>query len=381
MWDFTFCATTDCATTRTMLYLWVALGSLSLVLLFCWCAVRRQARFITPEDTSIVCGISRLGLICKLANVCGHPVPLVEAARFCFFPATGPTGVDGARDPRTVGGITSLKRIRDEKSSATLVVAFSGGATNKIGLARLEFRRMLSQYRGLDQLYVLDPTGMSFYEHNLRTFREQLASCLSPYAKVIFLGNCMGATAALRFSSLLQHSEDTVLAFNPEVTPASDPRCAFRVAACLSPSKTSRLRTTLEKAVTFTPAKIRLHVSNWPPERSQAMLLLEQSEEAVVFDVVYQDYDAAAAARSAAAVVDSSSASSSLPRVVRILHRECDHHGLLAKRLKGNGALRKILDEAVVERSETRRRNGDGSVHEYVKSENETSKNTKIATS
>lgn len=111
------------------------------------------------------------------------------------------------------------------------------------------------------------------------------------------------------------------------------------------------------------------------------MLLLEQSEEAVVFDVVYQDYDAAAAARSAAAVVDSSSASSSLPRVVRILHRECDHHGLLAKRLKGNGALRKILDEAVVERSETRRRNGDGSVHEYVESENETSKNTKIATS
>ena len=337
----------------------VTLGPLSLVLLFCWCAVRRQARFITPEDTSTVCGISRLGLICKLANVCGHPVPLVEAARFCFFPATGPAGVDGvdgvdgARDPRTVGGITSLKRIRDEKSSATLVVAFSGGATNKIGLARLEFRRMLSQYRGLDQLYVLDPTGMSFYEHNLRTFREQLASCLYPYAKVIFVGNCMGATAALRFSSLLQHSEDTVLAFNPEVTPASDPRCAFRIAACLSPSKTSRLRTTLEKAVTFTPAKIRLHVSNWPPERSQAMLLLEQSEEAVVFDVVYQDYDAAAAAaaaKSAAAMVDSSSASSSLlPRVVRILHRECDHHGLLAKRLKGNGALRKILDEAVAQ--------------------------------
>ena len=83
------------------------------------------------------------------------------------------------------------------------------------------------------------------------------------------------------------------------------------------------------------------------------MLLLEQSEEAVVFDVVYQDYDAAAAAaaaKSAAAMVDSSSASSSLlPRVVRILHRECDHHGLLAKRLKGNGALRKILDEAVAQ--------------------------------
>ena len=36
-----------------------------------------------------------------------------------------------------------------------------------------------------------------------------------------------------------------------------------------------------------------------------------------------------------------------LPRIVRILHRDCDYHGLLAKRLKGNGSLRRILDEAV----------------------------------
>jgi hypothetical protein len=339
----------------------VAVGSLALAFFFCWWAVRCQARFIRPDDTSTVCGISKLGIVCKLSNICGHSVPLVEAARFSFFPAedaedgaaapslSAPPGTNASQDPRA-GGITSLEHIRGNKSSDALIVAFSGGATNKIGLARLEFRRMLSQYKGLDQLYVLDPTGMSFYEHDIQTFQEQLVACLLPYSMVIFLGNCMGATAALRFSSMLQHPEDTVLAFNPEVDPASDSRTVFRVAGCLSPSKTSRLRSALENAVMATPAKIRIHASNWPPERNQAMLLLPSSagsskEEGVVFDTDYQDYQDYAAA--AVKCVSPSSSCSSLPRITRILHRECDHHGLLAKRLKKNGVLRTILDEAV----------------------------------
>ena len=348
----------------------VVVGVLLVVIVGVWCAVRRAARFVRPEDTSTVCGISRLGMICKLSNICGHPVPLIEAARFSFFPAVAADAdeADAAsllasmRDPRA-GGITSLERIRGAKRSSALVVAFSGGATNKIGLARLEFRRMLSKYKDLDQLYVLDPTGMSFYEHNIRDFQEKLAACLAPYKKIIFLGNCMGGTAALRFSALLRHPEDMVLSFNPEIDPARDSRRVFRIAAFLSPSTTSRLRAVLEKAVRDTPAKVRIHVSNWPPELNQAMLLLSSSsfsssssssvlspssskateandsdEQAAVFDLNYQNYqnyDAAAAE------------SPPLPRIVRILHRDCDYHGLLAKRLKGNGSLRRILDEAV----------------------------------
>ena len=320
----------------------VTVGSLILAIFSCCFAVRRKARLIVPEDTSTVCGISKLGMICKLSNVCGHPVPRVEAARFSFFPAATTDFCDDHAAPRPEkhqrgarsGGISSLERIHASKSSDVLVVAFSGGATNKIGLARLEFRRMLSRYEGVDQLYVLDPTGMSFYEHNIRQFQTQLARCLSPYSKVVLLGNCMGATAALRFSSLLQHHEDFVLAFNPEVVPARDPRCMFRIAACLSPSRTSRLRAVLETAVVKTPAKIRIHASNWPPERSQAMLLLADNCKAEdMFDV---DFDTVA------------KYPTSLPRLVRILHRECNHHGLLAKRLKGNGALQNILDQAVM---------------------------------
>jgi hypothetical protein len=343
-----------------------AVGSLFVVVLAVWCAVRRAARFTKPEDTRTVCGVSRLGIICKLSNICGHPVPLIEAARFSFFPATsGKNDEEGdaasslaaLQDPRA-GGITSLEQIIGANRSNRVVVAFSGGATNTIGLARLEFRRMLSQYRELDQLYVLDPTGMSFYEHNIKTFQEQLAACLAPYQKVIFLGNCMGATAALRFSAMLQHPEDTVLAFNPEIDPARDSRRVFRIAACLSPSTTSQLRAVLEKAVADTPARVRIHVSNWPPELDQAMLLLSPSsfssssvrhlsketeanhiDEDGVFDLDYQSYNNAAAAES-----------SPLPRIVRILHRKCNFHGLLAKMLKGNGSLRKILDEAVAAR-------------------------------
>ena len=103
--------------------------------------------------------------------------------------------------------------------------------------------------RHADQLYVLDPTGMSFYQHGIATFERQLRQCLVPYKKVVFLGNCMGATAALRFAALLRHQQDTVLAFNPEVDPARDSRKVFRAASWLSPVTSSRLRAVLERAV------------------------------------------------------------------------------------------------------------------------------------
>eukprot|EP00939_MAST-03C_sp_MAST-3C-sp1_P005173 g5173.t1 len=106
------------------------------------------------------------------------------------------------QDPRA-GGLP-FEKTGNAKSSDTLVVAFSGGATNRIGLARLEFRKMLSKRgcvtRSADQLYVLDPTGMSFYEYKVDRFTNQLNSLLRPYKKICMLGNCMGATAALRFA-------------------------------------------------------------------------------------------------------------------------------------------------------------------------------------
>ncbi len=329
-------------------------GSVTLVLGLVWYALRLIARVTRPDDTRTICGVSRLGTICKLSYLLGHPMPLLEAARFSFFPAEDDVSL---QDPRA-GGITSIEDIRGSQSSDTLVVAFSGGATNKIGLARLEFRRMLSQAgsatRQADQLYVLDQTGMSFYEHQIDSFQKHLAACLRPYQKVVFLGNCMGATAALRFSTLLQHAHDTVLAFNPEVNPPSDTRLPFRVAACLSPSTTSRLRRVLNDALMGTPAKIRVHASMWPPEHAQSMLLSlpdkgvvdkaginaqlsTTNDDVRAMDVDYHDYAAAGG----------EAVEPPQPRVLRILHKGCVQHGMLAKRLKPNGSLRKILDDAV----------------------------------
>jgi len=300
--------------------------------------LQHAAQHQTPEDTRTILGISRLGLVCKLSHVLGLRLPLVEAARFSFFPA----GHSTMLNPRAAGlplqAMLQKREGRRSERSGTLVVAFSGGATNKIGLARLEFRRMLSEAgtSHVDQLYVLDPTGMSFYEHRLSTFQAQLRECLRPYSRVIFLGNCMGATAALRFAGLLRHKHDMVLAFNPEVVPGRDSRKVFRIAACLSPTQTSKLRGVLERAVLKTSAQIRVHVSAWPPELSQGRLLFDSVDG----DDVIVEVDAEMA-------VADGLRQRVLPRVLRIIHHQCTYHGLLAKCLRPTGALRGILDRAV----------------------------------
>ena len=100
------------------------------------------------------------------------------------------------------------------------------------------------------------------------------------YSKVVYLGNCMGATAALRFSSLLQHESDFVLAFNPEVAPP-----VIHVAHSVLPHatiETSRLRAVLETAVMKTPAKIRIHVQ-LATRASQAMLFLAPPADPILY--------------------------------------------------------------------------------------------------
>ena len=43
--------------------------------------LRQVARLQTPEDTSLCCGKSRLGTVCKLSHLLGFKMPLVEATR------------------------------------------------------------------------------------------------------------------------------------------------------------------------------------------------------------------------------------------------------------------------------------------------------------
>ena len=62
-------------------------GSVTLVLGLVWYALRLIARVTRPDDTRTICGVSRLGTICKLSYLLGHPMPLLEAPHFSFFPA------------------------------------------------------------------------------------------------------------------------------------------------------------------------------------------------------------------------------------------------------------------------------------------------------
>mmetsp|Transcript_39748 Transcript_39748/g.93341 ORF Transcript_39748/g.93341 Transcript_39748/m.93341 type:complete len:110 (-) Transcript_39748:383-712(-) len=103
-------------------------------------------------------------------------------------------------------------------------------------MPRTEFRSQLQQgilSRQADNLFMVDPTGMSFYTSGEQELRAVLKAVVASYEVVVFLGNCMGATGALLCADLLSHKKTTVLAFNPEVDPFVDPRLGFKTGAWL----------------------------------------------------------------------------------------------------------------------------------------------------
>lgn len=320
---------------------WVA-ASLLGVLAVGYFSLRVIASRITAEDDGSVCGVQRLGLVAKLSFLCGFSMPRVD--RFAFF-RSGFVSLN----PRDGGlGLEEMMKIAERgECSDALIVAFSGGATNKIGLARLEFRRMLSMNNTptaqLDQLYVLDPTGMSFYEHHIEQFTSCLRRAIRPYKRVIFLGNCMGATAAIRFAPLLRSPKDTVLAFNPEVNPKADSRILFKIAAMLAPRTTGALASIMRSALQSTPARVRIHSSVWPPEYFQAQLL-SMPQVGNGNGIIVETKVERATAEGYRAAIEKGRAHHS--RVLRLVYCECNQHGMLSKVLRGSGALREILDHA-----------------------------------
>jgi hypothetical protein len=102
------------------------------------------------------------------------------------------------------------------------------GSVRGIGALRTEWRRTLqaqdSPTSGCDLLFVLDPTGMSFYSHNFNEVRRVLLTASQHYERILLLGNCMGATGALLVAGMFPTTCQVVaMAFNPEV-PAVDQR-------------------------------------------------------------------------------------------------------------------------------------------------------------
>ena len=234
----------------------------------------RAAKTIHVDDYRVIsCGcltVTRLSLVTKLSYLWGISMPQLTRGRFLFFPAT--TGTGGDDDGTLLAGGDSKKKLTKNTSAPaiveataagatrqaprfhldglsradmlayvarhggcssstsalsnkTLVVSFSGGATNKIGMPRTEFMRTINSAgpaaAACDKLFVLDPTGMSFYTKDLLSFCETLKAVTSSYARVVLLGNCMGGTGAILCAPLLNLSADSsVVVFNPVVDPS-----------------------------------------------------------------------------------------------------------------------------------------------------------------
>ena len=232
----------------------------------------RAAKTIHVDDYRVIsCGcltVTRLSLVTKLSYLWGISMPQLTRGRFLFFPATAGTGSDdgtqgaGGDSKKTLTKNTDAPAIAEATAGATrqaprfhldglsradmlayvarhggssssasalsnktLVVSFSGGATNKIGMPRTEFMRTINSAgpaaAACDKLFVLDPTGMSFYTKDLLPFCETLKAVAAPYARVVLLGNCMGGTGAILCAPLLNLSADSsVVVFNPVVDPS-----------------------------------------------------------------------------------------------------------------------------------------------------------------
>jgi hypothetical protein len=175
--------------------MWIAvLGAVVAVAATGYAALHWFGGRITVDDTATVLGVSRLGLTCKLCYLLRIPVPAVNRQRFAFFAASTTSAVPMPTVvPMHLEAMRHhLKHLADgSQLSRVLVVAFSGGATNKIGLPRHEFRRVLgragSAAATCDTLFVLDSSGMSFYRHGLGELRAVLAEVLAKYALKVVL--------------------------------------------------------------------------------------------------------------------------------------------------------------------------------------------------
>lgn len=148
----------------------------------------------------------------------------------------------GLKLPDVSNRVVFVPRRMDRKTDV-LIVSFAGGellcclflcegALQIGGHSQPEFQKTLSELEA-DQLFLLDPSGMSWYladsrgGHNglpeiesvlkvqVMLIAYNLKEHLQGYKAAVFIGNCMGASGALMFSHLARK----VVCFNPHICP------------------------------------------------------------------------------------------------------------------------------------------------------------------
>lgn len=152
-----------------------------------------------------------------------------------------------------------MQRWNSNRRANCLLVSWAGGGVLLGGLPRAELRRTVNRLQlPVDVLFLLDPTAMSFYcdPRVAATLDQRLPELTGRYKRVVFIGNCMGATGALLWSHLATH----VLAFKPVVDPS------FQLpywlgATCCVPSGPIGLKSRVVKAVSKTTrGKTCIHI-------------------------------------------------------------------------------------------------------------------------
>jgi hypothetical protein len=99
------------------------------------------------------------------------------------------------------------------KDNDALLVAFAGGALQLGGQSRPEFVQC-TDHLCVDRLFLTDPSN-AWYSDDV--YKNELPAIFGQYRRVILIGNCLGATGALRFARLAS----VVIAINPHVDPHS----------------------------------------------------------------------------------------------------------------------------------------------------------------
>ena len=149
----------------------------------------------------------------------------------------------------------------------------------------------------------------------------------------------MGASAVLRFADVLPNIYSTAIAINPEIHPWYDWRRPTFILACLlQPGVGTKLYEDIQLAVNGSSGRVHIHCSLWAAEKEQARLLNNLNVPQLVC-INVQESNAMGCIRALLQVSDK--------RIVRLEHQQWYTHGMINKKLRPDGGLVAILEEAL----------------------------------
>lgn len=169
-------------------------------------------------------------------------MPKIEQDKLLFFKSG--TDVERRWPPQMLA-----TNIPGKMKFRVLVISFAGGAVRIGGLSRIQLKSTLSELIKLlpddiclDQVFAMDPTGMSWYSYNgkkrnftgWQTLCAELSSITPFYDCILMVGFCMGATAAAMISekmNLAAGQQSILLLFNPQTEICSHLNPKYRIAS------------------------------------------------------------------------------------------------------------------------------------------------------